>query len=141
MDGEANQTSESTKAKLTTTKLMAVFFVQLNEAYQISVLLPIVVFMCRDFGISSEYLGVYSSILNACFGFCQFLVSYVWGYLSDIHGRRRILMVGLLGSWIASVVFGFSTSFKMAVAARCLTGLFQGNLGIFRICLSFFHNI
>lgn len=116
--------------KLTTTKLMAVFFVQLNEAYQISVLLPIVVFMCRDFGISSVYLGVYSSVLNASFGFCQFLVSYLWGYLSDIYGRRRILMCGLCGSCIGSVVFGFSSSFAMAVAARCLTGLFFGNLGV-----------
>eukprot|EP01083_Nonionella_stella_P028539 78607_1 len=39
---------------LTTQRLTAVFFVQLNEAYQITVLLPMVVFMVRDFGIESE---------------------------------------------------------------------------------------
>ena len=31
---------------LTKKKLWAAFFVQLNEAYQITVLLPMVVFMC-----------------------------------------------------------------------------------------------
>ena len=100
---------------LTNTKLLAVFFVQLNEAYQISVLLPIVVFMCRDFGITPQWLGVYTSILNAAFGFCQFLVSYLWGYLSDIYGRRNILMCGLFGTFVSMTIFGFSSSYIMAM--------------------------
>ena len=115
---------------LTNSKLLAVFFVQLNEAYQISVLLPIVVFMCRDFGIQPAWLGVYTSILNASFGFCQFLVCYIWGYLSDIYGRRNILICGLFGTFVSMTLFGFSTSFEMAMIARCLTGFFNGNLGV-----------
>jgi len=120
---------------LTTSKLLAVFFVQLNEAYQISVLLPIVVFMCRDFGIEPAWLGVYSSILNATFGFCQFLVSYMWGYLSDVYGRRNILICGLMGTFFAMTAFGFSTSFVMAMVCRCFTGFFNGNLGVVKAYL------
>eukprot|EP01083_Nonionella_stella_P087876 244662_1 len=121
---------------LTNTKLLAVFFVQLNEAYQISVLLPIVVFMCRDFGISSKWLGVYTSVLNASFGFCQFLVSYLWGYLSDIYGRRTILLFGLIGTFLSMIAFGFSTSFTMAMVCRCSTGFFNGNLGVVKAYLA-----
>ena len=121
---------------LTNAKLTAVFFVQLNEAYQISVLLPLVVFMCRDFGIEPVWLGVYSSILNASFGFCQFLVSYAWGYLSDVYGRRIILLCGLSGTSIAMVLFGFSQSFAVALISRCLTGLFNGNLGVLKAYLA-----
>ena len=78
--------------------------------------------MCRDFGIQPAWLGVYTSILNASFGFCQFLVSYLWGYLSDIYGRRNILLCGLSGTFISMIIFGFSTNFTMALASRCVTG-------------------
>eukprot|EP01084_Bolivina_argentea_P256725 432336_1 len=124
------------KKLLTKQRLLAVFFVQLNEAYQISVLLPIVVFMCRDFGIASQWLGVYTSILNASFGFCQFLVSYLWGYMSDIYGRRRILLLGIFGTFISMTIFGFSTSFVMAMISRCCTGFFNGNLGLVKAYLA-----
>eukprot|EP01084_Bolivina_argentea_P084620 152963_1 len=121
---------------LTTKKLFAVFFIQLNEAYQLSVLLPMVVFMCRDFGISSKWLGVYTSILNASFGLCQFLVSYAWGYLSDIYGRRIILIIGIIGTLSAMILFGFSMSYEWAIMARCLTGFFNGNLGVVKAYLA-----
>eukprot|EP01084_Bolivina_argentea_P196108 336244_1 len=130
LTSEKLEPCKPTEKLLTNTKLLAIFFVQLNEAYQITVLLPMVVFMCRDFGIASQWLGIYTSILNCSFGFSQFCVSYVWGYMSDIHGRRSILIIGLIGTFLAMTIFGFSTSFEMALLCRCACGFFNGNLAV-----------
>ena len=54
------------KPLLTNGKLWAVFFVQLNEAYQITVLLPMVVFMVGYVGsfLLSSHLRVTPSIIS-----------------------------------------------------------------------------
>eukprot|EP01083_Nonionella_stella_P057044 149925_1 len=121
---------------LTKQRLCAVFFVQLNEAYQITVILPMVVFMVRDFGINPQHLSIYTSILNATFCFCQFLCCYSWGLLSDKYGRRIALLSGLIFSAVAIIMFGMSKSFITAMIARSIGGFFNGNLGVIKAYLS-----
>jgi predicted MFS family arabinose efflux permease len=50
------------------------------------------------------------------------------GRLSDLVGRRRTLLVGLLGFAAASAVGGAATGFAMLVAARAFQGVFAAVL-------------
>jgi EmrB/QacA subfamily drug resistance transporter len=50
------------------------------------------------------------------------------GRLSDMVGRKRMLMIGLVGFAGASAVGGLSTSFAMLVAARSVQGAFAAVL-------------
>ncbi|GII99253.1 EmrB/QacA subfamily drug resistance transporter [Sediminihabitans luteus] len=50
------------------------------------------------------------------------------GRLSDILGRRRTFLVGLVGFAVASAIGGASQSFEMLVAARALQGVFAAVL-------------
>jgi EmrB/QacA subfamily drug resistance transporter len=50
------------------------------------------------------------------------------GRLSDIVGRRRTLMIGLLGFAAASAVGGAATSFAMLASARAFQGIFAAVL-------------
>ncbi|TPG25549.1 DHA2 family efflux MFS transporter permease subunit [Mycobacterium hodleri] len=50
------------------------------------------------------------------------------GKLSDLLGRRRTLLIGLLGFAAASAVGGAATGFVMLVAARALQGVFAAVL-------------
>jgi EmrB/QacA subfamily drug resistance transporter len=50
------------------------------------------------------------------------------GRLSDLLGRRRTLLIGLLGFAAASAVGGAATGFEMLVAARALQGVFAAVL-------------
>eukprot|EP01083_Nonionella_stella_P249986 863814_1 len=99
-------------------------------------LLPMVVFMCRDFGIAPNMLGIYTSLLNASFMFCQFLTSYAWGSFSDKFGRRIALASGLIFSTIGVFIFGLSKSYTHAIIARCICGFFNGNLGVIKAYLA-----
>ncbi|WP_313539986.1 MFS transporter [Leifsonia aquatica] len=48
----------------------------------------------------------------------------IGGRLSDYFGRRRMLVVGLIGFALASALGGFAQSFEMLLAARVLQGAF-----------------
>lgn len=50
------------------------------------------------------------------------------GRLSDLLGRRRTLLIGLLGFAAASAIGGAATGFVMLVAARALQGVFAAIL-------------
>ncbi len=60
----------------------------------------------------------------------NFLSSYLWGYLSDRFGRKKLLMVGGIGTLMSIILFGFSQSIWWAVMSRSLCGILNGNLGI-----------
>ena len=46
------------------------------------------------------------------------------------HERKPALVCGLFGTVIASLMFGFSPNFWVAVLARFLWGFLNGNIGV-----------
>ena len=88
--------------------------------------------MIRDFGFNEDIVGLYAGLLTATFALCQFLSSYFWGAISDKYGRKISLLVGSLLSASAIIMFGTSTGYGQAVAARCIAGIFNGNIGVAR---------
>ncbi|KPI45792.1 uncharacterized protein AB675_808 [Cyphellophora attinorum] len=61
-----------------------------------------------------------------------------WGRAADHPsiGRKRVLLVGLCGTFIASLGVGFSTSFGFALFCRTIAGLMNGNIGVMRTMIS-----
>uniref|UniRef100_A0A093VZV7 Putative membrane protein n=1 Tax=Talaromyces marneffei PM1 TaxID=1077442 RepID=A0A093VZV7_TALMA len=51
-------------------------------------------------------------------------------------GRKRVLLVGLFGTLISCVGFGFSRSFTAAIIFRILGGLMNSNVGVMRTMIS-----
>jgi MFS family permease len=67
---------------------------------------------------------------QSTFFFAETITVFHWGWLSDRIGRRPVLLLGPLGLCFAMLGFGFSTSFWPLVWARCLQGVFNGNIGM-----------
>lgn len=76
--------------------------------------MPIMPFYIESMGASATELG----LLVAISPFIQLVASPVWGSVSDRHGRRPVLVVGLLGYGISMLLFGLSTELWMLFAAR-----------------------
>jgi len=72
--------------------------------------------------------ALFGGVLGSLYSLCQFLFAPLWGALSDRHGRRRILLVTLAGTAAANVLWSFSGTFLVLVAARLLGGVMAGNL-------------
>ena len=81
-----------------------------------------------------------------CFRLCLFPPLYLltrhgfarWGRLADSErmGRKRVLLIGLLGTTIGSLGFGFSQSFPVAIFWRAVGGILNGNVGVMRTMIS-----
>jgi MFS family permease len=102
--------------------------------------------MIRDFHLTDDEkkIGKYAGLLASSFSFAQFIsgiclsvyqrwsTGLPWGRLSDLYGRKPIVLCGLLGTVSATLAFGFSKSFTQALVARIASGLLNGNIGVIR---------
>jgi MFS family permease len=68
--------------------------------------------------------------LISAFAVAQLISSPLWGRVSDRHGRRPALLVGLAGAGFAFLIFGFATSLWMLFLSRVVQGLGGGTTGV-----------
>lgn len=54
----------------------------------------------------------------------------IWGTLSDRFGRKPIILIGLFGTVISSLILGFAKNYWIALAARVVGGLLNGNVAV-----------
>lgn len=59
-----------------------------------------------------------------------------WGRISDKIGRKPVLIGGLIGTLISMMIFGFAKSFSVALLARGVGGLLNGNIGVIQTTLA-----
>ncbi|KAF2485499.1 major facilitator superfamily domain-containing protein [Neohortaea acidophila] len=87
---------------------------------------------------SDETVARQAGMLAAAFTGAQFTTAMFWGRMADWErmGRKRVLLVGLIGVAIGSLGFGFSQTFLQAVVWRCVGGLLNGNIGVMRTMIS-----
>ena len=70
------------------------------------------------------------TLLIASFSAMQLAAAPVWGRLSDAYGRKPILLLELLISAGAYVLFALADSLEMLFAARLLAGAAGGTVGV-----------
>lgn len=75
-----------------------------------------------------------AGLLQAAFTGAQFCTAIMWGRLADWEGmgRKKVLLIGLLGTAVGAAGFGFSGSFKVAFFWRVVGGALNGNIGVMR---------
>ena len=88
--------------------------------------------VARDLGLSEIQIGS----IFATSALAWMILSPIWGSLSDSVGRKRIVVIGLLGFAVSLVLFSFTISlgqrglltgsllFILLVSARILNGIF-----------------
>jgi MFS family permease len=109
------------------------FFKNKNLGITSSILLPFVAFMVTDlFGYSSSDIGYYAGWLTSAYFLSQIFSSVILGQLSDIKGRRIIMLSGIAGNLVTTLVFGMSRVFWLALLSRFICGLINGNIGVLK---------
>ncbi|KAK9780553.1 putative Major facilitator superfamily domain-containing protein [Seiridium cardinale] len=87
---------------------------------------------------SDSEIAFRTAILNASFTAAQLLTGVLWGYLADSPrlGRKTVILMGLIGTFISCMGYGFSTTFYSALLFRIIGGLTNGNGGVIRTMIS-----
>ena len=81
--------------------------------------IPIFPFYIEELGASGSELG----LLVATSAFLEFVFAPVWGSVSDRTGRKPILILGMTGYGLSSLLLGLSTQLWMLFASRALSGI------------------
>ena len=76
------------------------------------------------------------TLLLASYAFAMFLANPVLGRLSDHYGRRRILFVSLGISAVSHLWFAMSDDILTMFAARIISGLASGNVGVIQAMIA-----
>lgn len=70
---------------------------------------------------------LHNGAILAIYSLVSFLLSPVWGGLSDRVGRKKIIIIGLIGFSISFLLFGLAANHLLFMyIARALGGLFSG---------------
>lgn len=96
------------------------------------ILFATVFFDLLGFGIVIPFLPMYAARLGigasaiglvlSAYSITQFIFAPLLGRLSDRIGRRPIIMLGLLGSSLSYVIYGFTDSFAGLLISRAVHG-------------------
>lgn len=121
--------------------LPILFFTLLLDMIGTGMVFPIIPILFTDPASHSFMLHGYSQgmqfliagLVTSLFGLMQFIAAPVLGELSDVYGRKRLLMLGVGVLAISQVVFGFGiaiASVGLILFARAIAGLAAANFSI-----------
>jgi MFS family permease len=112
--------------------LLLVCYVNLNESVAGNILWPVFPFFVGKYFAPVD-TGIMVGLLGSSYFFGQVVCIRQWGWAADRYGRRPVLLLGLLGSCVTLLWFGFARSFTEALLARFLCGVLNGNVAITKI--------
>jgi len=79
---------------------------------------------------NANEIAVYAGMVTSAFAFAEFTTGMMWGRISDKFGRKPVLIMGLVGTMLSMLIFGFAKSFPVALIARAVGGALNGNVGV-----------
>lgn len=69
-------------------------------------------------------------VLVASYSAMHFLLAPLWGRLSDRVGRRPVLLIGLAGTVVSSLIFAMAGTFFLLLLSRIIAGGFGATLNV-----------
>ncbi len=106
--------------------IFLLFGVALLDLIGFGIVIPILPFLSPELGASKFDIA----LIIVVYAICSGLMSPFWGRLSDRWGRKRTLMLCLLGAAVSYVALAFAHALWMIFAARAFAGLMAGNLPV-----------
>jgi DHA1 family tetracycline resistance protein-like MFS transporter len=94
------------------------------DLFGFGIVIPVLPFYATEHGASPAVVA----LLATTFSFAQFMMSPVLGRLSDVHGRRPIMLLSIAGSCMSMVVLGFAGALWMVFLARLVSGICNANV-------------
>jgi MFS family permease len=86
--------------------------------------------MVKDLGIDEKDASLYAGLLVSAYAVAEALTSMGWGVLSDRIGRKPVVLLGLVGVALSSLIFGLAKSYWVALLARFVGGALNGNVSV-----------
>jgi DHA1 family tetracycline resistance protein-like MFS transporter len=107
-------------------RLLPILGITFIDIFGFSILIPIVPLFAKYFGASDLTAG----LLFSAYAAFQFLAGPVWGRVSDIIGRKTVLIVSQIGATVGWTMLAFAHTLPMVFLARIIEGASGGNISV-----------
>ncbi|KAI9439344.1 MFS general substrate transporter [Lactarius indigo] len=127
--------SPRTETPLPITQIVILLLLQLAEPITSLSIRPYVNQLVSELPIvggDERKVGYYAGLIVSLYFAAQAVTVLQWSRLSDHVGRKPVLLGGLLGTIVSSVLFGLSRSFPALVFSRCFHGMVNGNVSVMK---------
>ncbi|MEJ2349211.1 MAG: MFS transporter [Anaerolineales bacterium] len=121
---QINSTSGTAEKGFDYKKILPVFIIVLIDLLGLTVIIPLMPLYATAFGADAFLVGV----LGAAYPIMQFVGAPVLGGLSDRYGRKPILIISQIGTFIGFIILGFANGLWMLFLARIIDGISGANI-------------
>jgi multidrug resistance protein len=107
-------------------KLLVLMITAFVDMVGFAMVLPLIPFYAASMGATGFIVG----LLISSFSVAQLVSAPSWGRVSDHFGRRPAVIIGLLISALAYVVFGLAETLWILLLSRVVQGVGGGTVGV-----------
>ena len=108
------------------TNLKPVFLVILLDLIGFGIIIPLLPLYSLSLNATKFEIG----LLMSMYSIAQFIFAPIWGSLSDHYGRKKILIITLVGSFISTLATAFANEVILLFVARFFAGMMAGNISV-----------
>ena len=117
------ETTQDTQ-KLDFKKIMPVFVIILVDLLGLSIIVPLMPLYAARFGANAFMIG----ILGSTYPLMQFIGAPILGRFSDRIGRRPVLLISQIGTFLGFILLGFANALPLLFISRIIDGLSGANI-------------
>ena len=103
-----------------------------TEVLGFSMVLPLIPFLGLSLKLTPSQIGLIISV----FSICQLFASPITGKLSDHFGRKPLLILSQVSTFIGFIFLGFATTAVLLIIARLIDGLLGSNMTVSQAYIS-----
>ena len=118
--------------KLDFKKILPIFIIVLVDLLGLTIIIPLMPLYATSFGADPFTIG----LLGAIYPMMQFIGAPVLGRLSDRYGRKPVLVVSQIGTFIGFLILGLATNLWLLFFSRIIDGISGANISTAQAAIS-----
>ncbi|PNY23761.1 membrane protein [Tolypocladium capitatum] len=124
-DSDADSRAET---PLPVRQLLLLALLSLSEQTALNSISPYLPAMVTSMpGIPADEGGLYVGVLASAFALAQLSTNFLWGYASDVVGRKPVLLAGASSLMCCFCIFGLCREYWQVLLVHVAMGLLNGN--------------
>lgn len=112
--------------------ILVIFITVFLDLLGFGLIIPILPLFSQDLGASSLTVG----LIAAIYSLMNFIFAPIWGSLSDIYGRRPVILFSVAITAVSYLLFGFTHSLIVLFISRMLAGIGSANISVAQAYIS-----
>ena len=125
-------TDTSVEEKLDFKRILPIFVIVLVDLLGLTIIIPLLPLYATAFGASPFVIG----LLAAAYPMMQFLGAPILGRLSDKYGRKPVLVISQIGTFVGFLLLAFANSLWLLFVSRLIDGISGANIATAQAAIS-----